>query len=189
MDSLVALRLDIEALIFASEQGIRVKEICQLLEQHYAQSVLREEVEEQIEVIRAHYAESETVFELVEIGEGYQFLTKSAFHGLIQQLDAYRSKKKLSQAALETLAIIAYKQPITKGEIEQIRGVNCDYSIQRLLEKELIHIAGKSDSVGRPLLYGTSELFMDYFGIKHPKDLPQLKEILPASNEIGEETS
>ena len=94
---------------------------------------------------------------------------------MINLLQAQRSKKKLSQAALETLAIIAYKQPATKTDIEQIRGVNCDYSIQKLLEKELIAITGKSEAVGKPILYGTSNLFMDYFGINNMEELPSYK--------------
>ncbi len=86
------------------------------------------------------------------------------------------------------MAIIAYRQPITKLEIEQIRGVNCDYTIQKLLEKELIAISGKADSVGKPLLYTTSNLFMDYFGLKSLADLPQLKDLVAESNEIGEQS-
>jgi segregation and condensation protein B len=97
-----------------------------------------------------------------------------------------RSKKKLSQAALETLAIIAYKQPVTKLDVEQIRGVNCDYSIQKLLEKELIAITGKAESVGKPILYGTSSLFMDYFGINSITELPQLKDFTESTSTIGE---
>jgi len=89
---------------------------------------------------------------------------------------------------MDTLSIVAYKQPVTKSEVEQIRGVNCDYSIQKLLEKELLTIKGKADSIGRPILYGTSEKFMDYFGINHLKDLPQPKDFLPEENEIGEQT-
>src|SRR5690606_27006549 len=104
----------------------------------------------------------------------------------IQQLHLHRSKKKLSQAALETLAIVAYKQPVTKLEIEQIRGVNCDYSIQRLLEKDLVAIVGKSKSVGKPLLYGTGSLFMEYFGLEQIADLPKLKDIVSQENSIGE---
>jgi segregation and condensation protein B len=88
---------------------------------------------------------------------------------------------------METLSIIAYKQPVTKSEVEQIRGVSCDYSIQKLLEKELVTIKGKAESLGRPLLYGTSGKFMDYFGINHLKDLPQPKDFLPEENQIGEE--
>ncbi|MFT6871424.1 MAG: segregation and condensation protein B, partial [Roseivirga sp.] len=88
-------------------------------------------------------------------------------------------------SALETLSIIAYKQPTTKSELEQIRGVNCDYSVQRLLEKELIEIKGKSENVGRPILYGTSDQFMDYFGINDLKDLPTPKDFATPDNEIG----
>jgi segregation and condensation protein B len=93
----------------------------------------------------------------------------------------------LSQAALETLAIIAYKQPVTKTDVEQIRGVNCDYSIQKLLEKELIAINGKSEALGKPILYGTSLLFMDYFGINNIGELPHIKELTDASSSIGEQ--
>ena len=87
--------------------------------------------------------------------------------------------KKLSSAALETLAIIAYKQPITKSEIESIRGVNCDYAVQKLLEKDLIIISGRNeDAVGKPLIYATSKSFMDYFGINSASDLPKINEVL-----------
>jgi segregation and condensation protein B len=122
------------------------------------------------------------LLKVVKINNGYQFLTKKKYHPVISLLQLQRSKKKLSQAALETLAIIAYKQPVTKTDVEQIRGVNCDYSIQKLLEKELIAITGKSESVGKPILYGTSSLFMDYFGINNITELPQLKEITDNSN-------
>lgn len=108
-------------------------------------------------------------------------------HPVIQQLHIQRSKKKLSQASLETLSIIAYRQPITKLEIEQIRGVNCDYTIQKLLEKDFITIQGKAEGPGRPILYGLSEYFLDYFGINSILDLPQLKDIENIGEiEIGE---
>ena len=110
------------------------------------------------------------------VANGYQFLTKKEYHAVISLLQVQRSKKKLSPAALETLAIIAYKQPVTKLEIEQIRGVNSEYSIQKLLEKELITIVGKSETVGRPILYSPSQQFMDYFGINNLNELPQIKE-------------
>ena len=96
-----------------------------------------------------------------------------------------QSKKKLSQAAIEPLAIIAYKQPVTKLDVEQIRGVNSDYSIQKLLEKELIVIAGKSETVGKPILYATSPLFMDYFGINNISELPQVKDFTETAVSIG----
>ena len=89
---------------------------------------------------------------------------------------------------METLSIVAYKQPISKTEIEQIRGVSCDYAMQKLLEKELVAILGRSDAPGRPLVYGTSDKFMDYFGIKSLKDLPKPKDFKDVENKIGEES-
>ncbi|NDE62443.1 MAG: SMC-Scp complex subunit ScpB, partial [Cyclobacteriaceae bacterium] len=112
---------------------------------------------------------------------------KPAYQSSIQLLLRQHAQKRLSSAQLETLAIIAYKQPLTKGEVEQIRGVACDYSLQKLLEKELIEIKGKSDGVGRPLIYGTSQKFMDYFGINSLLDLPQPKDFSQPENQIGEE--
>ena len=113
-------------------------------------------------------------------------MTKPSYQASIGILLKQQSKKRLSNAALETLSIIAYKQPITKAQIEQIRGVNCDYSIQRLLDKELLEIRGKSDTVGRPLIYGTTQNFMDYFGINNLNDLPTLKDFAVDENEIGQ---
>lgn len=124
-------------------------------------------------------------FSLVHAGGGYQFLTKPAYQSSIGILLKQQSKKRLSNSALETLAIIAYKQPITKGEIEQIRGVNCDYTVHKLLEKELLEVKGKSDAVGRPILYGTSRKFMDYFGINDLKELPTPKDFKAEDNSIG----
>jgi len=146
-----------------------------------------EEVKGYLDTIKAKYADDKLAIELVNLNNGYQFLTKKAFHNVVSLLQLQRSKKKLSQAALETLAIIAYKQPVTKTDVEQIRGVNCDYSIQKLLEKELIAITGKSDAVGKPILYGTSGLFMDYFGINNINELPQIKELTDGSTSIGEQ--
>ena len=133
------------------------------------------------------YSSEDYSFSLEHLGGGYQFLTKPAYQASISILLKQQSHKRLSTAQMETLSIIAYKQPITKSEMEQIRGVNCDYSVQKLLEKELVTIKGKSDAIGRPLLYGTSDKFMDYFGINHLKDLPQPKDFLPEENKIGEE--
>jgi segregation and condensation protein B len=132
-----------------------------------------------IEAIREKYDASYYPFSLREIGGGYQFLTKKEFHKTILQLNGDKHIRKLSAAAMETLAIIAYKQPVTKGEIEYIRGVSADYSIQKLLEKDLIVITGrKEDAVGKPLVYGTSRSFMDYLGINSPASLPELRDIV-----------
>ena len=176
----------IEALIFASEQGIRQEEILYCLQAAFEHDFIPDDVIKHIEVITNKYAEPQFAIELVSLNNGYQFLTKKQYHPVISLLQLQRSKKKLSQAALETLAIVAYRQPVTKLDIEQIRGVNCDYSLQKLLEKELIAITGKAESVGKPILYGTSSYFMDYFGINGITELPQLKELTGGSNTIGE---
>lgn len=172
----------IEALIFASEKPLTAIELTELVNSAFGfldDKVGIDQVETSIEGIKEKYASEFFPFELRESGGGLQFLTKKEFHQTIVQLNGDKFLKRLSTAALETLAIIAYKQPITKSEIEAIRGVNCDYSIQKLLEKELIVISGRNEKLpGHPLLYTTSKSFMDYFGINSPEDLPKIKEVL-----------
>lgn len=137
-----------------------------------------EQIQTGIDGIVEKYQSDFYPFEMRESGGGWQFLTKKDFHKTVAQLNGEKFLKRLSTAALETLAIIAYKQPITKADIESIRGVSSDYSIQKLLEKELIVITGRNEDLpGKPLVYATSKTFMDYFGINSPSDLPKLKEI------------
>ncbi len=181
------LDLAIEALVFASDRSISLKEIEEVMSGFLPESTDADSVTAALGRISEKYERSGTIIRLVHSGGGYQFLTDPEFYPVVQQLNIHRSKKKLSQAALETLAIVAYRQPVTKLEIEQIRGVNCDYTVQKLLEKELIVINGKADSVGKPVLYGTSSLFMDYFGINSVAELPQMKDLATAQNEIGNE--
>ena len=147
--------------------------------------VPEEDIEAALKKINEKYAGEAFAFEVAKIAGGYQFLTKPAYQSGIGILLKQRSKKRLSTSAMETLSIIAYKQPVTKSEMEQIRGVNCDYAVQKLLEKELVEIKGKSEGLGYPLLYGTSERFMDYFGINDLKDLPVPKDFATEENEIG----
>jgi segregation and condensation protein B len=180
--------LNIEAIIFASEDGVSAMEIKQILKDGLLIDINKDEVLSFLSKIKTKYESDENVFALQQFNDRYQFLTKALYHDVIRQLQANRDRKKLSQSGLETLAIIAYRQPITKLEVEQIRGVNCDYSIQRLLEKDLIKIIGKAESIGKPLLYATSEQFMNHFGINSVKDLPQLKDIINEENTIGEVT-
>ena len=145
------------------------------------------DIENALVNIHEKFDAEEYSFQLVKSGGGYQFLTKPAYQASISILLKQQSKKRLSTSALETLSIIAYKQPVTKGDVEQIRGVNCDYSINKLLEKGLIEIRGKTETIGRPIIYGTSPFFMDYFGINSLKDLPTLKDFQQEENQIGEE--
>lgn len=145
------------------------------------------DIDNALDRIIERYSSDDFSFEVVQSGGGYQYLTKPAYQSSISIFLKQQSKRRLSNSALETLSIIAYKQPITKAEIEQIRGVNCDYTVQKLLEKNLVDITGKSDSVGRPLIYGTSEKFMDYFGINDLSELPSPKDFAGEDNEIGAE--
>jgi len=181
------LALYIESLVFAAESPITVKDIRDSLTESIKLKASVKQVEETVIVLQSKYSSEEFSFELVGISNGYQFMTKSAYHEVVSQYLRIQSKKKLSRAALETLAIIAYKQPVTKSGIESIRGVNCDYAVQKLLEKELVEILGRAQTPGRPLLYGTSDKFMDYFGIQNISDLPKLKEIIVTENSIGME--
>ena len=171
----------IEALIFASDKPLTSVEITELLNNALGfmeDKLTQEQVDAAIEEILKKYEDESFPFEIKESGGGWQFLTKKEYHKTVAQLNGEKFLKRLSTAALETLAIIAYKQPVTKGEIESIRGVNSDYSIQKLLEKELIIITGRNEDMpGKPLIYVTSRLFMDYFGINSASDLPKLKEV------------
>lgn len=172
----------VEALIFASEKPLTPIEIVELINNAFGfmdDKVVIDQVETSIDGIREKYESEFYPFELRQSGGGWQFLTKKDYHQTIAQLNGDKFLKRLSTAALETLAIIAYKQPITKSEIEAIRGVNCDYSIQKLLEKELIIISGRNEElVGKPLIYSTSRHFMDYFGINSSEELPKISEVL-----------
>ena len=175
----------IEALIFCAQKPISAKEIENCLSEMFEAEVPIEHVQDSIKKLQEKYLADTFSFEILQIGGGYQFLTKPSYQASVGILLKQQSKKRLSTSALETLSIVAYKQPVTKSEIEQIRGVNCDYAVQKLLEKELLEIKGKADSIGRPLLYGTSDRFMDYFGINDLKDLPMPKDFATNDNEIG----
>lgn len=174
----------IEALVFASDKPLTPIDITDLINNAFGfmdDKITMEQVQTAIEGIVEKYRSEFYPFEMRESGGGWQFLTKKDYHKTVAQLNGEKFLKRLSTAALETLAIIAYKQPLTKAEIESIRGVNCDYSIQKLLEKELIVISGRNEELpGKPLIYNTSRTFMDYFGINSPDDLPKLKEIFNA---------
>lgn len=204
----------IEALLFASDQPVSIQELQECINKVFgprteeqvkgkttkasgeivikeniegddiAFAVSEDEVFEVVEKLIVKYITEQYSFELRKIGGGYQFLTKAPYHEAISTLLNLKEKKRLSSAALETLSIIAYKQPITKSEIEQIRGVNADYSIHKLLEKDLIEIAGKKDTAGNPILYEVSQTFLEYFGINSTSDLPQPKEVEPSSENV-----
>lgn len=180
----------LESLIFASDRPLSKIELCDLLNGALAfleDRATLDQVEAALEAIIEKYQSDHYPFEVRETGGGLQFLTKKAYYKTVAQINGDKFLKRLSTAALETLAIIAYKQPITKGEMEAIRGVNCDYTVQKLLEKELIVISGRNEKMpGQPLLYATSRSFMDYFGLNSSDDLPRIKEII--ATEMSEPT-
>lgn len=180
----------IEALIFASDKPLAINDLVELFNNAMGfieDRATPEQIEAAVNAIKEKYDSEFYAFGLLGSGGGWQFLTKQEYHKTIAQLNGDKFLKKLSAASIETLSIIAYKQPVTKSEIELIRGVNCDYAVQKLLEKELIVISGRrEDAVGKPLVYATSKNFMDYFGINSAEDLPKIKEIL--NQEITEAT-
>ena len=180
------LKQHIEALVFASPQAISLDDIKSVLDEAWQMDVPVDDILAMIARIQEQYRAELFAFELVEIAGGYQFLTKGAYHNTVAIHLKQTTKKRLSQAALETLALIAYKQPVIKSELEEIRGVNCDYALQKLLEKELVTIAGRSEGPGRPLLYATSEKFMDYLGINSLNDLPKPRDFKEVENSVGE---
>lgn len=176
----------VEAIIFASEQPVTLSDIIEGLKSIFGWEIPVADVEAVLQQMVEQYEQDIYSFHLTQNGGGYVFMTKKEYYPVVAGFLNQKSNKKLSTAALETLSIIAYKQPITKAEVEQIRGVNCDYTVQKLLEKDLIAITGRADGPGRPLQYGTSKSFMDYFGINSMRDLPKLREIEDEpENEIG----
>jgi segregation and condensation protein B len=178
----------IEALIFCSPTPIKVADIRACLSEMFNADVPEEDIVNAIKRLDEKFQSDEFSFQLSRSAGGYQFLTKPAYQASIGILLKQQSKKRLSVSAMETLSIIAYRQPISKPEVETIRGVNCDYAIQKLLDKGLVEITGKADTVGRPLLYGTTQKFMEYFGINDLSDLPTPKDFSGEINTIGENT-
>ncbi len=180
------LQNHIEALIFCSPSPIKLADIKACLTEMFNAEVPEEDIHGAIQRLEEKYVTDDYAFQLFKAAGGYQFLTKPAYQTSISILLKQQSKKRLSTSAMETLSIIAYKQPISKTEIENIRGVNCDYAVQKLLDKGLIEITGKAETIGRPMLYGTTAKFMEYFGISDLAELPAPKDFSTETNTIGE---
>lgn len=169
----------IEALIFSSDEPLQTSEIIRAIKGIDGEDteISAEEIKSVVDSLNLKYTEQNNSFRIVSIANGYTFATTEENAKYVGYLSSERSKRRLSQAALETLAIIAYKQPLTKPELETIRGVNSDHILNTLLEKNLITIKGRAESVGRPLLYGTTNEFLKYFGLNELSDLPKPREI------------
>lgn len=166
------LKYAIEALLFASERPLTVEQIQQAFEEAVSEKELRGHLAE----LQREYESQRRGFKLFEIAGGYQLVTDERFSPTLKRFYQSREKRRLSQASLETLSVIAYKQPVTKAEIEAIRGVNVDGALKTLLEKGLVKMAGRKEVPGRPILYGTSKEFLEHFGLNSVKELPPLSQ-------------
>ncbi len=180
------LQNHIEALVFCSPTATKVADLKACLSEMFNADVPETDIEATLQRIDQKFQSDDFSFQLYKSAGGYQFLTKPSYQTSIGIMLKQQSKKRLSTSAMETLSIIAYKQPISKTEVENIRGVNCDYAMQKLLDKGLIEIQGKADTIGRPILYGTSPKFMEYFGINDISELPTPKDFTSDVNIIGE---
>ena len=169
----------VEALIFAADDPLPPKDIITAIKGIDGQDtdITEDEIEKTVDELNEKYTQNGNAFTILKIAEGYTFATRHDHAKYVGYLSTEKSKRRLSQAALETLAIIAYKQPLTKPELETIRGVNSDYTLNTLLEKNLITIQGRAETVGRPLLYITTSEFLKYFGLRNINDLPKPREI------------
>jgi segregation and condensation protein B len=166
------LRAAVEALLFASDRPVSTETLCDVLPGASAGSV-RTSIEELREIYSSEYGG----LQIVNVAGGYHIRTRPEVSHWVERLLRKRRRMRLSQAALETLAIVAYKQPVTKVEIESVRGVDAGGVLGTLLERELVAIRGRSKGPGRPLLYGTTREFLDHFGLNSLEDLPSLEEL------------
>ena len=171
----------VEALIFASERPITMVEMVEMLSSSFELPIEENRIATCIEAVREKYDAAYYPFQLREAGGGYQFLTKKEYHRTVLQLNGDKHIKKLSAAAMETLAIIAYRQPVTRGDIEEIRGVAVNPNILRQLqEREWIDVVGQRDVPGRPSLFATTKTFLDDLNLRSLAELPPLENFTSA---------
>ena len=161
----------IEAMLFVSGEPVTVASLKNVMD------IPESEIKQALDELTAEYKERDRGLLVMEIAQGYQMVTNPLFAKQLRKFTNTAASNKLSMPALETLAIIAYKQPLIKAEIEQIRGVNSDGVIKSLLDKRLIKIVGNKEAPGKPMLYGTTREFLQYFGLKDLTELPTLKEL------------
>jgi segregation and condensation protein B len=168
----------LEAVLFAAAEPLRAGEIVEILsEMQGGLFASEDDVTDGILALNNRYDSIGSAFRIEHIGDGFSFATRREYQPWLRAFQHQNEKRRLSQAGLETLAIIAYRQPVSKPEVDRIRGVDSGYSIKQLLEKELIAVAGRSEAPGRPLLYETTRLFLKHFGLRSVADLPKPREI------------
>ena len=163
----------IEAILFVAGEPVRIEELAKAL------NVTVRAVENEVTKLRDEYDFHQRGFTLKRFGHQVQLATRALYATDVVHLLQPVQKQSLTQAAMETLAVVAYKQPVTRAEVEQVRGVKCDYSIQSLVNKELIMEVGRKDTLGRPILYATTDKFLEHFGISDLRELPPLPDPEP----------
>lgn len=171
----------IEALLFTSEKPITIEQIKEVLE-----DIETKDIRNAVLELKAEYETLGRSFKIFEVAGGFQMVTEPAFAEYLKKFYRAKSKDKLTKPALETLAIIAYRQPITKAEIEDIRGVNVDGVVETLGDRLMIRVVGRKDAPGRPILYGTSKEFLERFGLSSLNELPKLSEFTEADIDVQE---
>ncbi len=169
----------VEALILSSTEPISATKLAEIIP--YCKAGQAKDL---VNELNTEYAEQDRAFEIWEVAGGYQIRTRAEFSGYLQKLQKERALR-LSQAALETLAVIAYRQPVTRAEIEDVRGVDAGATVKSLLDRHLIRIAGQREVPGRPMLYGTTRRFLEVFGLETLKNLPSLRELDELAREQG----
>ena len=174
----------IEALLFISGSPLSVDRLKGIFE-----DATKQQIQAGLTALREEYESRDTCLQLAEVAGGYQMVTQPEYSGWIRKFKSVKVSTKLSRPALETMAIIAYRQPITRMEVEAIRGVNIGGIIRNLMERRLVKIVGKKDVPGKPMMYGTTTEFLQYFGLKDLSSLPTLKEFkeLEAGEEVMEQ--
>ena len=170
----IDLKNIIEAIVFASTEPLPIERIVECIQK---EEIGSKTVKESIDQLNKHYQEINHTLRIVKLAGGYQYATHPQYDKWVSRLFKAKAEKKLSQSSLEVLAIVAYRQPITRAEIEKIRGVNADWTLRSLMEKNLITVVGREDAPGKPLLFGTTKAFLEHFGLFEISELPKLKEI------------
>lgn len=177
------LKYAIEGILFAAGESVKTAKLAVVLDKTV------DEVTEAVEELRAEYDRDKRGFTIIEISDGYQISSRPDYYKYIREILGEQRNQPLSNAAMEALAIIAYKQPVTRGMIEKVRGVNSDGCVSRLYERGLIEEAGRLDAPGRPVLYKTTDTFLRCFGLRTPRDLPPIdfKNTMPELADTGEQ--
>lgn len=179
------IKYAVEGILFAAGEAVKTAKLAVVLDKSV------DEVEDAVRELKEEYERDKRGFSIIEISEGYQICSRPDYYPYIREILGEQRNQPLSNAAMEALAIIAYKQPVTRGMIEKVRGVNSDGCVSRLYERGLIEEAGRLDAPGRPVLYKTTDTFLRCFGLRTPRDLPPInfKNVMPELAETGEQIS